>query len=338
MSELEDTIEAFRLQYQRYHGLGDGTARSWGRMQRQKIEEFAAYTSAPMVEWTGEHFNMWLAHKVDQGYHVNTVRKYANALRSFFGWLYATKRITADQYLELKSVRNPRGSSARSTPKPYTKAELQQFWHDLDERLPIPANAARMRARWIRGTSKWARIWRYALRLEIEAIVSLALHCGLRHSEIYNLKPDDLHYDNEYIVVRGKADPNTGQPKTRAVPYTEPAREAVKLWLDLRQNMRPEDPGATWLSCHGKTWNHRMDPQRFEELLQARVGNYQLHRFRHTFATERLRHGVPLEIVSRVLGHATTAQTLAYAEIIKSDVARELSRTEADFVKAVMAA
>lgn len=332
MSDIDETIEAFRLQYQVYHGIGDGSARSWGRMQRVKIREFATYTACPMSEWTGEHFQMYLARKVEQDFHVNTVRKYANALRSFFGWAYATKRITADQYLQLKSVSNPKGSSGQSTPKPYSRAELDQFWHDLNTNLPLPPNYERLRARWIRGTTKWSRIWRYGLRLEIEAIVSLALHCGLRHFEIYALKPDDLHYDNEYVVVTGKGG------KVRAVPYTEPAREAVRKWLDVRQLMRPEDPEATWLSCHGRTWNQRMAPQRFEELLQARVGNYQLHRFRHTFATERLRHGVPLEIVSRVLGHATTQQTLAYAEIVKSDVARELSRTEADFVKAVMAA
>lgn len=328
---MDDIIEAFRLQYQVYHGLGDGKARSWGRMQRQKIGEFAFYVDKPMAEWTGEDFQTYLARKVDEGLHVNTVRKYANALRSFFGWCYATKRLTADQYLQLKSVRNPRGSTGQSTPKPYTRAELDQFWSDLNERLPIPDNIDRLRKRWIRGTTRWPRIWRYALRLEIEAIVSLALHCGLRHFEIYQLKPDDLHYDNEYVVVTGKGG------KVRAVPYTEPARKAVKAWMDMRIQMRPEDPTATWLSCHTHAWNRRMDPQRFEELLHT-VGPYQLHRFRHTFATERLRHGVPLEIVSRVLGHATTQQTLAYAEIIKSDVAREMSRTEEEFVKAVMAA
>jgi integrase len=328
---MDDTIEAFRLQYQVYHGVGDGKARSWGRMQRQKIAEFAFYTDKPMAEWTGEDFQTYLARKVDEGLHVNTVRKYANALRSFFGWAYATKRLTADQYLQLKSVRNPRGSTGQSTPKPYTRAELEQFWRDLDERLPIPPNIANLRKRWIKGTTRWPRIWRYALRLEIEAIVSLALHCGLRHFEIYQLKPDDLHYDNEYVVVTGKGG------KVRAVPYTEPARKAVKAWLDMRILMRPEDPTATWLSCHTHAWNERMAPQRFEELLPT-VGPYKLHRFRHTFATERLRHGVPLEIVSRVLGHATTQQTLAYAEIVKSDVAREMSRTEEDFVKAVMAA
>jgi integrase len=330
VTDIDETIEAFRLQYQVFHGIGDGTARSWGRQQRTRIADFAEYVDKPMSEWKGEHFLAYLAVKVEAGYHVNTVRKYANQLRSFFAWAYSTSRLTADQYLQLKSVPNPRGSSSQSEPRPYTAAELRQFWTDLDAGLPIPHNAERLRKRWIKGTTKWHRIWRYALRLETEAIVSLALHCGLRHMEIYALTPDDLHYDNEYVVVHGKGG------KTRAVPYTEPAREAVRAWLDMRILMRPDEVEATWLSCHGRAWNQRMSTTRFEGLLQARVGDYQLHRFRHTFATERLRHGVPLEIVSRVMGHASTRQTLAYAEILKSDVAREMSRTEADFVKAVM--
>jgi integrase/recombinase XerC len=66
------------------------------------------------------------------------------------------------------------------------------------------------------------------MRLQVDAIVALALHCGLRRAEIFQLKPDDLHYDNEYIVVVGKGG------KVREVPFTEAARTAVQRWLDFR--------------------------------------------------------------------------------------------------------
>jgi integrase len=75
---------------------------------------------------------------------------------------------------------------------------------------------------------------------------------------------------------------------------------------------------------------------RLEELLRRVVGpGWELHRFRHTFATERLRAGTPLEIVSLALGHATLEQTRAYAEIVRSDISRELAKTEGAFAERV---
>lgn len=319
-----DDIEAFRLQYQVYHDLSD----TWAKQQRQRIAEFTE-DAGEMSTWTGEDFQTYLARHIEDGKHPNTVRKYANQLRSVFGWAYATGRITADQYMQLKSVDNPRGATGASVPDPYTRAELDAFYAALDERWPIPRNIDVKLRNWLRGRSRWRNVWRYALRREIEAIAALALHCGLRREEIFNLKIDQVHYDNEYVVVTGKGG------KTRWVPYTEPAREAVKRWVELRTLMRPEHD-SVWMSCYGKGWNRPMQWTRFKGLLHDAVApGWKLHRFRHTFATERLRAGVPLEIVSRALGHASVQQTLCYAEIVGRDIAREMSRSEEAFVKAV---
>jgi integrase len=136
--------------------------------------------------------------------------------------------------------------------------------------------------------------------------------------------------------VRGKADPNTGEPKIRAVPFTETARERVKAWLDFRELMRP-DHGRTWLRCLGPLdYADPMAFDRFQTLLSSVVGpGWTLHRFRHTFATERLRAGTPLEIVSETLGHASLQQTLAYAQILRHDLTREMHKTESRFLEAI---
>jgi site-specific recombinase XerD len=321
---MDDVIEAFRLQYQVYHDLSD----LWAKQQRQRIADFADY-AGEVPSWTGEDFQMYLARHIEDGKHPNTVRKYANQLRAFFGWMYATQRITGDQYMQLKSVGDPRGASGQSKPNPYSPAELTAFFAAVDERYPIPDNIEVKLRNWLRGRSRWRNVWRYALRRQIEAIVALALHCGLRREEIFNLTVDQVHYDNEYVVVTGKGD------KMRWVPYTQPARDAVQVWLEMRTLIRP-DHGSVWLSCFGAAWNKPMQWTRFKSLLPEAVGpGWTLHRFRHTFATERLRAGVPLEIVSRALGHASIQQTLAYAEIVGRDISREMARSEEAFVKAV---
>lgn len=330
MTATDDLIERFRREYQDFHSISDERARE----QRKLLGVFAGEIApAPLTEATAGDFQGFLGAMVKSGLHVNTVRKKANMIRPFFGWLFATSRIDADTYLRLKSVDDPRGSTARSKPRPYKRAELDAFYALLDANLPLLPKAgsgSTLLKRWITGKTKWPRVARHAMRLQVDAIVALALHCGLRRFEVFQLKPDDLHYDNAYIVVVGKG------KKVREVPFTEPARDAVKAWLDFRTLMRPEC-AETWLSCYGPTFNHAMRFERFKELLSKVVApGWQLHRFRHTFATERLRAGTPLEIVSTVLGHSTLEQTRCYAEIVKQDVARALEKSELEFVERVV--
>ena len=74
--------------------------------------------------------------------------------------------------------------------------------------------------------------------------------------------------------------------------------------------------------------------ERFAELLTT-IGDWQLHRFRHTSATMWLRAGVKLELVSRYLGHARIQQTLAYAELIRDDIQVAVERNESRFARLI---
>jgi integrase len=332
---MSDLIEQFKREYQDYHRITEKRARE----QRQHLGALELRMDGrSLVEVTAEDFAGFLA-ELAQTRQPNTVRKIGNMIRPFFNWAHARGYVDDGRIRQLRAVKDPRGAARQCRPKPYSRKELAEFWAMLSERLPLlPDKGAgsKLLGRWIVGKTEWRRVARHAMRLQVEAVVALALHCGLRRAEIFNLTPDELHYDNEYVVVRGKADPNTGEPKIRAVPFTEPARDAVRSWLDFRELMRPTH-GKTWLSCFGPhTYADPMSFDRFEELLGKVVGpGWTLHRFRHTFATERLRAGTPLEIVSEALGHSNLEQTRAYAEIARQDMTREMQKTEDGFVSAV---
>lgn len=330
----EDVIERFRKSYQAYHRISTGRALE----QRRVLADFSSVLGGRLLtEATTEDFQGYLATLIERGLHVNTVRKKANMIRPFIGWAYAMELIDADRYLRLKAVKNPRGSSPRGLPRPYKRAELDRFFSELESALPLLPErgpGSQLLQRWIVGKSKFPRVRGHAMRLQVEAIVALALHCGLRRYEIFQLTPDELHYDNEYIVVRGKR--SSSVEKVREVPFTEPAREAVRRWLDFRLLMRPEEKDATWLSTYYQWWNRPMSFDRFGELLAKEISpGWELHRFRHTFATERLRAGTPLEIVSTIMGHANLEETRGYAEIVKQDTAKALAKTEPEFVDRV---
>jgi site-specific recombinase XerD len=326
----EEVVARFDREYIQYHRISKERA----AQQRRLLLEFGA--SHDLTATTADQIQHQAGAWLEGGYHVNTVRKKLNMLRPFFSWAYAVKLITAEQYMDIRLVKDPRGSSAAGKPRPYTRMEVIAFWNELDAKLPLnPARGHRSQAikRFLAGKGPWRNLWRHAMRLQVDCAVRLALDLGLRRHEIFGLKVDDLHYENEYIVVWGKADPHTGEKKVRQVPFTNEARDAIRLWLEFRAHVLKPDHDSPWCSCWGsETYNHPMWERRFNTLLQDVIGpTWTWHRFRHTCATNWLRAGADLEVVQRLLGHATLQQTLAYAEILKSDVAAKLGRVEVDF-------
>jgi site-specific recombinase XerD len=327
-------IERFEREYIQYHRI----SAQRGRQQVKLLTELESRVDGTILDVQPSDLQSWAGEWLDSGLHVNTVRKRLNMIRPFYGWAYAAKLITADDWLSLKAVKDPRGATGRTLPNPYSRAELAEFWAALDAKLPmLPKTGRRSQAltRWLRGKGPWANVWRHGMRLQIEAMVRLALDLGLRRAEIFGLSVDDLHYDNEYIVVKGKADPNTGKPKIRQIAFTQAARDAVKEWVEFRALLRPSH-SAAWLCLYSRWAANPMRRSRFETLLPETVGEgWRWHRFRHTCATEWLRAGMELENVSTLLGHASLQQTLAYAQILKSDIARQMAKHEGVFAEAV---
>jgi integrase len=195
--------------------------------------------------------------------------------------------------------------------------------------------------RWRKGRSRWHRVWKTMMHSQIDAIAKLALHAGLRRDEIFNAPIEDIHYDNEYVVVRYAAAKNKDAVvKPREVPMTQGLASALHRWFEFRTEIDP-DHDFPWLSLtafgpRGADFHKlAMSHDRFSELLGTVGDGYELHRLRHTCATEWLRSGMPLEHLRDLLGHAKIAQTLAYAQIDKTDITKSMSRSAVDFETAV---
>jgi site-specific recombinase XerD len=329
-----DLIERFRLEYQVFHAISPKRARE----QRALLEDLRSQMGRDLDTITASDFQQFAARLIEAGFHVNTVRKKMNMVRAWISWAFAVNVIDGQSYLQLKQVKNPRGSTGQAKPNPYTRKEMDAFWETFEARWPrLPTSGRRSRAlrRWVTGQGKWAPVWRHAMRIQLLAMTRLALDLGLRAHEIHGLSVHDLHYDNEYIVVWGKADPNTGLKKVRSVPFTEASRRAITEWVEFRGMMRPDHDRA-WVTCYAQWRNNPMDMARFETLLQSTIGpKWRWHRLRHTCATEWLRAGMELETVSRLLGHSSLVQTMCYAEITKHDLQLAVNRHEGKFSGAV---
>jgi integrase len=306
--------------------------------QRRQITVLRGYEKwlgeTPLLSATPEQVREWMTEQVAAGSHVNTVRFRLNLLKPFWRWAWDAGHLDADTWLRLKEVKPPRGATGQTKPKPYTRAEVRELWRLIEEKYPLKSD--RLISQWARRNQlqrppNWKTVAPHGRRLQIEAIVSLALYCGLRRSEIYNLGLDDLHPDNAYLVVRGKRVDH--QENVRKVPYTPAAREAVTRWLEFRKTMFIKTHRAVWLCLQKPRYREHMYETQFNGLL-AQFG-YELHRLRHTCATERLRAGMPLEAVQRLLGHSSLSQTLGYAEILAGDVEKQTERSDDVFMQAV---
>ncbi len=210
---MTPVIERFEKEYQSYHDLSPKRRKE----QLKELRLFAEFVGKDSPEeCTAQDLRSYMAELVDLELHVNTVRKRGNMIRPFFTWSFNAGLVSGDELMAVRAVENPKGSTNRSKPKPYSAKELKRFWVELDERWPF--REERWWKRWRDGRSKYKRIATHVMRLQMEAIISLALDCGLRLSEIYHLDINDMHHDNEFIIVRPRTERDNEKNRMREVP------------------------------------------------------------------------------------------------------------------------
>ena len=180
---------------------------------------------------------------------------------------------------------------------------------------------------------------------ELESLYVLAITTGMRQGELLGLRWSDIDWNASrlhlrHTLSRMKGEWWLGQPKTdksrRAIDLTEPSlamlrahrlRHAERL-LAIGHRLRDEDfmfTDATGEPLHGRHVTCRS----FYPILQAAgLPKVRFHDLRHTAATLMLASGVPVKVVSEMLGHSTTAMTQdTYAHVLptmQAEAARKL--------------
>lgn len=164
------------------------------------------------------------------------------------------------------------------------------------------------------------------------ALVELAYASGLRVSELLALRVEAVRRDPAWLIVRGKGG------KERLAPLNTAAREAVKLWLDIRDAKRPlakgvaKIPDSPWLFPSTGASGH-LTPRRFaQQLDQAAIdagidpARISPHVLRHAFATHLLEGGADLRVVQTLLGHADIATTQIYTHVATDRLSQVVHR------------
>lgn len=153
------------------------------------------------------------------------------------------------------------------------------------------------------------------------AILETLYSCGLRVSELVNLKLSDLYFDEGFIKVEGKGS------KQRLVPISPRAVKEITYYFTDRNllTIKKGNEDFTFLSRRGTKLSRIMVFHIIkEESDKAGITkNVSPHTFRHSFATHLLEGGANLRAIQSMLGHESISTTEIYTHID-----REMLRSE----------
>jgi len=222
--------------------------------------------------------------KSKQDLEATTLFRKIEALRSFYAFQTAERRLDSNPAQELRTPRRP--------------SRLPEFLaaEEVDRLLRVPAGPS------------------YEM-LRAHTMLELLYATGMRASEILALKPDSFNFEDGWVRVVGKG------AKERLIPVHERARAALRRFLLLRQKRFPRTTdGEVFLNRSGRRLS-RAQFWRDLKTLARRAGlenRLHPHILRHTFATHLLQGGADLRSVQEMLGHSSLSTTQIYTHLEKS--------------------
>lgn len=143
------------------------------------------------------------------------------------------------------------------------------------------------------------------------ALFELIYSCGLRISEACGLLMENLHLNEQLILVHGKGD------KERIVPFGETARRKLEEYLFaarpvlVSSKIVPE----VFVNYRGEAISRKGVWKKFKELNILAGIDAKVHTLRHSFATHLLAGGADLRSVQELLGHSDLATTQIYTHV-----------------------
>ncbi len=147
-----------------------------------------------------------------------------------------------------------------------------------------------------------------------KAILETLYGCGLRVSELTNLKISNLYFSSNFIRVVGKGD------KERMVPIGRTAQKHIKLYVEeirCHQEIKKGNQDILFLNRRGSKLTRDMIFKIIKGLAEKIGLNKTIspHTFRHSFATHLIERGADLRAVQDMLGHESITTTEIYTHL-----------------------
>lgn len=158
-----------------------------------------------------------------------------------------------------------------------------------------------------------------------KAILEVLYSCGLRVSEVVNLKLSQLFLDVEFIRVIGKGN------KERLVPIGDTAVKYLNIYINqvrVHQSIQPGEEDIVFLNNRGKRLSRVMIFLIIKDLVKKAGINKTIspHTFRHSFATHLVEGGADLRAVQEMLGHQSITTTEIYTHLDRNFLRKTLEQ------------
>ncbi|MAK36594.1 MAG: tyrosine recombinase XerD, partial [Flavobacteriaceae bacterium] len=157
------------------------------------------------------------------------------------------------------------------------------------------------------------------------AIIETLYGCGLRVSELTNLKISDLYFEEGFIKVTGKGD------KQRLVPIGPTTEKYISIYrkeVRIHQTIHPTAMDTVFLNQHGRPLTRAMIFTIVKRLAE-KAGIHKTispHTFRHSFASHLLENGADLRAIQQMLGHESITTTEIYTHIDRRHLTEIINR------------
>lgn len=155
-----------------------------------------------------------------------------------------------------------------------------------------------------------------------KTIIEVLFSCGLRVSELVNLKLSNLYLEEGFVRVMGKGS------KERLVPISSKAIRELKYWFVDRNLMKIQqgEEDYVFLNRRGKHLTRTMILIMLKRQAVAAgiTKTISPHTLRHSFATELLKGGADLRAIQAMLGHESIGTTELYMHIDTTTLREEI--------------
>lgn len=288
--ELPRLIKRYQQYLRLEKSLSDNTYDAY-MTDLDKLLSFLLIEQIDVREATMEHLETFIASLHDIGITARSQARILSGIKSFFNFLIITDRITVDPS---ELIEGPK--IGLKLPEVLSLQEVDAIISAVD----LSKNEGQRN------------------RAMLETLYS----CGLRVSELVNLKLSDMYFDEEFVRVTGKGD------KQRLVPISQRAIKEIRLYLMDRNAGRIKQGYEDFVFL--ARWGNNISRIQVFQLIKELVGragitkNISPHTFRHSFATHLLEGGANLRVIQCMLGHESIATTEIYTHIDKRMLRAEI--------------
>lgn len=249
-----------------------------------QLAEYCQINQYPFPVASCDAINSFVESLRNHGLRPNSISRKISAIKNFYLYMIQEKYLDENPCRMLQSPKfNKRFKSA------LPQDEMQQLIHATEQE----------------GND--------ALRIRDQAMIELMYAAGLRVSELLQLRPGDLDFQNQYLRTMGKG------KKERLVPFHD---EALSKLIKYVNYSRPElvkqnHTETLFVNRNGKPMS-RMGFWKLLKKYALAAGiktKLSPHIMRHSYATHLLANGVDLRVLQEMLGHSSITTTELYTHL-----------------------